>query len=378
MTSTTRRATGRQRSRHPRWWVELLLGLALFGVYAALGALPLPGHDRRALVNGESILDLEAALRVDFEKAVNHWLADQGWLTVVANYEYAFSYLAVTLATLVWLYRRRPEHYGWGRDAFVVLNLVAILCFWLYPVAPPRLLPDAGFVDTVRVGGTWGSWGSPMVEGANQLAAMPSLHIGWAFWASVALARAAAPRWAQTASAAHVAVTFAVIVATGNHYWLDAVGGVAVVWLGVVGAAAWSVVRSTHGGPVMWTASDGRRLWRTRQYSYTDAVTETAADATTPAPVKPAQLAAARAFVADHGKPVKAVVQRIGRAGARVVLVGDDGALGDVVVPSVETGEALIEAVDGVEAAKWDAETVGATVIGAEHRRRMAGPLARR
>lgn len=207
---------------------------------------------------------------------------------------------------------------------------------------------------------------------------MPSLHIGWAFWASVALARAAAPRWAQTASAAHVAVTFAVIVATGNHYWLDAVGGVAVVWLGVVGVAAWSVVRSTHGGPVMWTASDGRRLWRTRQYSYTDAVTETAADATTPAPVKPAQLAAARAFVADHGKPVKAVVQRIGRAGARVVLVGDDGALGDVVVPSVETGEALIEAVDGVEAAKWDAETVGATVIGAEHRRRMAGPLARR
>ena len=75
---------------------------------------------------------------------------------------------------------------------------------------------------------------------------------------------------------------------------------------------------------------------------------------------------------------MKAVVQRIGRAGARVLLVGGDGALGDVVVPSVETGEALIEAVEGLERSEWDADTVAATVIGPEHRRRMAGPLARR
>ncbi|EHR60871.1 hypothetical protein SaccyDRAFT_1977 [Saccharomonospora cyanea NA-134] len=372
VTGTTPGPTGKRRRRRPRWWVEILLGLVLFGVYSLLGGLPLPGHDRRAVTNGEDILALEAALHTDFERSVNHWIADRGWLTIVANYEYAFSYLAVTLITLVWLYRRRPEHYVWGRNAFVAVNLVAILCFWLYPVAPPRLLPGAGFLDTVRLGGTWGSWGSPMVEGANQLAAMPSLHLGWALWASVALARAGAPCAAQVASAGHVFVTFVVIVATGNHYWLDALGGVVVVWLGARAADA------LGGRSVTWAASSRRTLWRPRRPPYTDAVTETATDATAPVPVKPAQLAAARAFVTEHGKPVKAVVQRIGRAGARVVLVGDDGALGDVVVPSVETGEALIEAVDGVEAAEWDAETVGATVIGAEHRRRMAGPLARR
>lgn len=98
----------------------------------------------------------------------------------------------------------------------------------------------------------------------------------------------------------------------------------------------------------------------------------------TPAPAGARQLAAARAFVAEHGKPAKAVVERIGRAGARVVLVGADGALGDVVVPSTATGEALVEAIDELEPAVWDAETVGATTIGAKHRRRMAGPLARR
>ncbi|RBM18181.1 hypothetical protein DI005_19770 [Prauserella sp. PE36] len=100
----------------------------------------------------------------------------------------------------------------------------------------------------------------------------------------------------------------------------------------------------------------------------------------TEAPAAPTgrQLAAARAFVAAHGKPSKAVVERIGRAGARVVLVGADGALGDVVVPSPETGEALVEAVEDLQAATWDAETVNATVIGPAHRRRMAVSFLRR
>jgi hypothetical protein len=188
----------------------------LFGVYALLGALSLPGHERRAFVHGEDILAVQRMLHTDFERSVNHWLADQGWLMVVANYEYAFGYLLVTLVALVWLYRRRPRHYPWARDVFAISTLLAILCFWLYPVAPPRLLPDAGFIDTVRLGGTWGSWGSPMVEGANQLAAMPSLHIGWALWVAVTLFRSGAAWWARIASIGHVLVTFTVIVATGN------------------------------------------------------------------------------------------------------------------------------------------------------------------
>jgi hypothetical protein len=86
-----------------------------------------------------------------------------------------------------------------------------------------------------------------------------------------------------------------------------------------------------------------------------------------------AQLGAARKFVKAHGKPSRAVVENIGRAGARVVLVGADGALGDVVVPSVATGEALIEAVEDLSPATWDAETVNQAKIGPEHRRKMAG-----
>ncbi|TWE29035.1 phosphatase PAP2 family protein [Prauserella muralis] len=220
--------------RQPRWWSEILLGLAVFGVYLLVKAFPLPAHTERALANGRDILAAEQFLGLDFELPVNLWLADQGWLQVVANYEYAFTYIVTTLVLLVWVYHRsRTEHYPWVRNSFALVNLLALGCFWLYPVAPPRMLSDAGFVDTVRLGGTWGSWGSPMVDGANQFAAMPSLHIGWALWVSVVLARLSGGVLAQVGSAVHVLVTFAVIVATGNHYWLDAVGGVVVVWAAV-------------------------------------------------------------------------------------------------------------------------------------------------
>lgn len=88
-------------------------------------------------------------------------------------------------------------------------------------------------------------------------------------------------------------------------------------------------------------------------------------------------LASARAFVTAHGKPSRAVVQPIGRAGARVVLVGADGAMGDVVVPSPEAGTALIDAVPDLDGADWDTETVNSTVIGHAHRRRMGRSLLR-
>lgn len=99
-------------------------------------------------------------------------------------------------------------------------------------------------------------------------------------------------------------------------------------------------------------------------------------EATAPAPTK-SQLSAARAFVATHGKPSRGVIEPIGRAGSRVVLVGGDGAMGDVIVRSVEAGEALIDAVEGLERAEWDSETVGAAVIGPRHRRRMGRSLLR-
>ncbi len=81
----------------------------------------------------------------------------------------------------------------------------------------------------------------------------------------------------------------------------------------------------------------------------------------------------AQGFVAAHGKPVRAVVENIGRAGARVVLVGRDGAMGDVLLPDVASAEAVVAAVSDLDRHDWDRETTAAVKIGAAHRHKMAG-----
>ncbi|TDE36897.1 DUF1298 domain-containing protein [Actinomadura sp. 6K520] len=205
---------------------ELLLGLLLFGVYLVVAGLPEEARIGRAREHGEQIYNLERALHLDIELSLNRWLADQGILRVLANYEYAITYIASALALLVWLFARHPEHYRTARNSFVLLNLAGLTCFVLYPVMPPRLMPDLGFIDTVYLGGTWGSWGSPLVEHADQLAAVPSLHMAWTMWVGVELARVKARRWVQVVNIVHIVVTLYVIMATANHFLLDAVAAI--------------------------------------------------------------------------------------------------------------------------------------------------------
>lgn len=228
---TASRADVQRTNVRPPLWRELCLGLALFGVYTLVEAFSSRSRDIAARHHGEQILVFERALHIDLETPLNEWLARYPTLQVFANYEYAITYIVSALWLLGWLYRRRPEVYRWARDSFLLLNLIAFGCFALYPTAPPRLLGGEGFVDTVRVGDTWLSWGSPLVRSANQIAAMPSLHVAWALWVSVVLACVSGRRWVQAASAVHVLVTVFVVLATANHYLLDVVGAAVAIWL---------------------------------------------------------------------------------------------------------------------------------------------------
>src|SRR5215475_13703145 len=223
-------ATALVRTRPPLWR-ELGLGLATFAVYSVVQGLSGPGRSAAAQRNGEQLLGFERTLHIDFETPLNAWLSHYPTLRVAANYEYAITYIVSAFWLLGWLYVRRPEVYRWARNSFILLNLIAMTCFVLYALAPPRLLAGESFFDTVRTDHTWGSWGSPLVSHANQLAAMPSLHIGWAMWVSVVLACVSGARWVQGASALHVTLTLFVILATANHYFVDALGAVVLIWL---------------------------------------------------------------------------------------------------------------------------------------------------
>jgi diacylglycerol O-acyltransferase / wax synthase len=217
----------------PPLWRELVIGLLVFAVYVIVASLEGPGRRNAAEAHARSLFDFETTLHLDVEPAMNHWLAPHHIVSTLANYEYATTYVISAFVLLFWVYARRPAVYRWARNSFIVLNLAAVTCFAFYPLMPPRLVPGQEFVDTVTVHHTFGSWGSPLVSQANQLAAMPSLHFGWALWVSVVLAYIAGGWRTQVVSAVHVLVTLWVIMATGNHYLLDAVAGAALAWAAV-------------------------------------------------------------------------------------------------------------------------------------------------
>jgi hypothetical protein len=231
------------RLRRP-WLRELALVLAAYWLYSLVRNLA-PRHRVEAVERARDIAGLERSLHVDLEHTLNAAVAARPWLAQVFDYYYAALHLAVTAALLVWLWRRRPDIYPALRRAWLATNGVALLCFWLYPLAPPRLVP--GFVDTVATFHTWGSLGTPAVDRvSNQFAAMPSLHVGWAVWCAVAVSMATRRRWVRAVAWCHPALTVVVVLATANHFVLDAVGGLATAGLGF--AVAWALSR-------VWPAS---------------------------------------------------------------------------------------------------------------------------
>jgi PAP2 superfamily len=156
-----------------------------------------------------------------------------------------------TLACLVWLYLRHPVHYLWVRRSMVTLTAVALVVHVLYPLAPPRMLP--GFVDTGAVFGPNVYGDSATNSVANQFAAMPSLHVGWALLVAIGLVSAGTSRW-RYLWFAHPILTVLVVVATANHYWIDGLvaGGILAATLGVgigVPVAATSRRREATASP---------------------------------------------------------------------------------------------------------------------------------
>ena len=178
------------------------------------------------------------------------------WLAVTANYYYATLHFVVTFAILLWLYVRHPRRYRPVRSVLYLASLIGLVGFWVFPLAPPRMLPSLGYVDTVVVFHTWGSFASgDIANESNQFAAMPSLHLAWALWCGIALVRLSPHQSVKVLGALYPFVTFAVILATANHFVLDAVGGGVVLGIGfglqrlLTGRSAFAGMRaSDHPG----------------------------------------------------------------------------------------------------------------------------------
>ncbi|MFE9770355.1 phosphatase PAP2 family protein [Streptomyces sp. NPDC005931] len=225
--------------RRPRVWFEILLIAVSYWTYSLIRNA-VPEQKSEALRNADWIWRLEHQLGIAVEESVNHAVNSVTWLVVGMNYYYATLHFVVTLGVLVWLYRRHPGRYAATRLVLFSTTGVALVGYYLYPLAPPRLMSGRTFVDTVLVHQTWGSMASGDLKNmSNQYAAMPSMHIGWSVWCGLTIFALAAVPWVRVLGLVYPAATLVVIVATANHFWLDAVGGVLCLAFGYGVALVW-------------------------------------------------------------------------------------------------------------------------------------------
>ncbi|MFH8792958.1 phosphatase PAP2 family protein [Streptomyces sp. NPDC017941] len=225
--------------RRPRLWFEILLIAVSYWTYSLIRNA-VPEQKSAALRNADWLWGVEHDLGLAFEHSVNHAVDSVTWLIVGMNYYYATLHFVVTLGVLVWLYRWHPGRYAAARLGLFATTAVALVGYYLYPLAPPRLMPGGDFIDTVVVHNTWGSMASGDLKNvSNQYAAMPSMHIGWSLWCGLTIFALASVPWVKILGLLYPTATLVVIVATANHFWLDAVGGMICLAFGFAVARFW-------------------------------------------------------------------------------------------------------------------------------------------
>ncbi|MFF3019053.1 phosphatase PAP2 family protein [Streptomyces sp. NPDC057939] len=236
------RAAGKKDERR-RLIRELLLVAGLFAVYKA-GRTLSTGRTGEAFRNADLVWDAERALRLPGEGAVQRLLLHSDAIVHTANTYYAAVHFPATALFLIWLYLRRPAHYLWTRRVLALLTGAALVLHLAFPLAPPRMLDAARMVDTGLVYGPSVYGAAPATDTmANQFAAMPSLHFGWALMLALGMIAATSSRL-RVLWLLHPLVTLLVVVGTANHYWLDALvatallGGAFLLVPRPVGAAA--------------------------------------------------------------------------------------------------------------------------------------------
>jgi len=239
---------------------ELLLICGLFLIYRVV-RLAITGQDDLAYDNAWWVWDVERALRLPDEELLQDWALQWPDLLKAANWYYVAVHFPVTAAFLAWgWWQRPPQEYRWARRLITTLTALALLVHVLMPLAPPRMLDQLGFLDTMAAFGP-SAYGDSTATIANQFAAMPSLHVGWALLIAVVVMRTVASPW-RWLVVLHPTITVVVVVATANHYWIDAIASALLLGLALA-------VTPTPRGPAPVTRLRGSDLQaiRTRMTS---------------------------------------------------------------------------------------------------------------
>ncbi len=238
------------------WWKEVLLIGVFYGLYTfsrnRFGSARLSdlGKPSQAFDNARQLIRIEDAIGLFHEQAIQQFFLGARWFIRFWNVFYGTAHFVVTIGVFVWMYRKKRHIFTKWRNCILATTALALIGFSLYPVMPPRLLDSTShyggaqimqergiepyeFVDTLEeVGGLWSFDSGTMSKLSNQYAAMPSLHCAWSTWCALVGWRLTRRRWARALLVAYPFATLFCIVVTGNHYWIDGLGGLLTLGVG--------------------------------------------------------------------------------------------------------------------------------------------------
>jgi len=247
----------------PQGWKDLfrqiLLGFGAYMVYELTRAFVYgnaysPGY--KPFGDATKIINLERLLHVFAEPSIQAWVSGQRWLMDIADWTYLNAHYFVTIGALVFIYFRRNDSFYFVRNVFMVAMGIAIVGYALYPTAPPRLMPEWGFTDSIHQ-----FTGITVEKGAssaliNLYAAVPSMHVCFALMVGIPMSRLTRRRAARIAWRVYPLLITFVVIATGNHYLTD-------VFLGAVTAgASWMIASRllARARPDAWTFRPARTV----------------------------------------------------------------------------------------------------------------------
>lgn len=233
----------RDRVLHPRLLVEIA-GLATCWYLYRFGRFLIRDQVVEAYRNAHDVLAFESDFGMSFEDDLQRLVMSNPVAVDVVNHYYVYAHAVVTVAALIFMWLTAPDVYRRMRRVLVVATMLGLVVHAAYPLAPPRLVPRAGLVDTLARFGPRVYSENHLDSVVNQFAAMPSFHVGWAALVAAAAVTGYRSRW-RWLVVAHPTLMVLAVVSTANHYVLDAIAGVSVV-AAVALADSWIVRRRVH------------------------------------------------------------------------------------------------------------------------------------
>ena len=232
---------------------ELALVLFLYAVWQWAHDLTVTKVEG-ARENALRLYDLQHQLHIPDELTLQRAVIDHGWLVQLFNGYYAIVHVPALIAMLIWLFWRHRDRYGWIRNTLALTTMGCLLVHAI-PMAPPRMFPELGFVDTglLYEQSVYGRGGSGL---SNQLAAMPSVHVAWALIVGLAAVVVSASRW-RWLVAMHPVLTIVAVTVTANHWYGDGIVAGGILGLSLVIAWAAALAWARLGLPLRSADQDG-------------------------------------------------------------------------------------------------------------------------